>query len=213
VALIASINGVTRRVYLDAAEAIDGVLTFHPTADLYAAYKALRAADESARPFDAFMKAEGNLPKGGGKFTPRFTMLLAGTKVVIPAGVTEVNVTGELLTDDGSKPFDTALVTGPCIINYQPAEAEVIKLTASGNEYSLAQIAAAVAPAVWLHILEAGLSAEAIQRIQLAALVGKTAGIGGASETYFAQDGTTPRVVAGFDQDSNRTSVVLDGDA
>lgn len=141
-ALIASINGATRRVYLNAAEAIGGVLTFHPTTDLYGAYRALRAADESVRPFDAFMKAEGNLPKGGGKFTPRFTMLLAGTKIVIPTDVTEVNITGELLTDDGSRPFDVSQVTGPCIINYQPAEAEVIKVSASGNEYSLAQIAA-----------------------------------------------------------------------
>lgn len=142
--LIASIDGATRRVYLDAAEAVGGVLSFHPTIDMYAAYKMLRAADESVRPFDAFMRAEGNLPKGGGKFTPRFTMLLSGTKVVIPAGVTEVNVTGELLTDDGSRPFDTSLITGPCVINYQPAEAEVIKVTASGNEYSLEQIGSAV---------------------------------------------------------------------
>lgn len=146
-ALIDSINGATRRVFIDPAAAVGGVLTFHPTVDLYAAYKAMRAADESVRPFNSFMRADGNLPKGGGKFTPRFTVLLEGTKVVIPAGVTEVNVTGELLTDDGSKPFDTSLVVGACVINYQPAEAEVIKVTASGNEYSLEQIAAAV----WSH--------------------------------------------------------------
>lgn len=205
--LIASIDGATRRVYLDAAEAVGGVLSFHPTIDMYAAYKMLRAADESVRPFDAFMRAEGNLPKGGGKFTPRFTMLLSGTKVVIPAGVTEVNVTGELLTDDGSRPFDTSLITGPCVINYQPAEAEVIKVTASGNEYSLEQIAAAV----WQRILETGLSAEAMQRIFLAALAGKTSGIGGLNETYLAQDGVTPRIAAGFDANSNRTSVTLNG--
>lgn len=73
--------------------------------------------------------------------------------------------------------------------------------------------AAENADAAGQRIIEGGLTADAIQRIQLAALVGKTAGIGGASETYFAQDGTTPRVVAGFDQDNNRTSVTLDGDA
>ena len=143
-ALIQSINGTTRRVYLNPAEAVMGVLTFHPTADLYASYKALRASDETVRPYNAFMRAEGNLPKGGGLFTPRFTMLLEGTKVVIPAGITEVNVTGELLTDDGSKPFDVSLVTGPCVINYKPAEAEVIKVLTGGNEYSLAQIQGAV---------------------------------------------------------------------
>jgi hypothetical protein len=91
------------------------------------------------------MEAATLVSKGGGKFTPKFVTLLGGTKLVIPDGVDEVNVTGELLTDDGSRPFDTSLVTGPCIINYQPAEAEVIKVTASGNEYSLEQIAEAVA--------------------------------------------------------------------
>lgn len=147
-ALIASINGLTRRVYLDAAAAVGGVLTFHPTDDLYFAYRAYRAANEASRPFDAFMEAATLVDKGSGKTTPKFVKLLLGTKVVIPDGIDEVNVIGELLTDDGSRPFDTSLVTGPCIINYQPAEAEVIKVTASGNEYSLAEIAAAVVPAL-----------------------------------------------------------------
>lgn len=208
-ALIASINGATRRVYLNAADAVGGVLTFHPTDDLYFAYRAFRAANESARPFDPFMEAATLVNKGGGKFTPKFVTLLAGTKLVIPAGVTEVNITGELLTDDGSRPFDTSLVTGPCIINYRPAEAEVIKVTSSGNEYSLDQIAAAV----WLHILETGLSAEAMQRIMLAALAGKTTGIGAATENYLAQDGIRPRIAASFDSQGNRTGIMLNGDA
>jgi hypothetical protein len=131
-------------VYLNAAEAIGGVLTFHPTDDLYFAYRSFRAANESARPFDSFMEAASLISKGSGKFTPKFVKLLSGTKVVIPAGVTEVVVTGELLTDDGSRPFDTSLITGPCVIYYQPAEAEVIRVATGGNEYSLVQIAAAI---------------------------------------------------------------------
>lgn len=142
--LIASINGATRKVFLNPAEAIGGILTFHPTVDLYAAYKELRAADESVRPYNAFMRAEGNLPKGGGKYTPRFTMLLEGTKLVIPAGVTRVNITGELLTDDGSDPIDVSLITGPCRIDYQPAEAEIIRVTTSGSELTASDVAAAV---------------------------------------------------------------------
>lgn len=143
-ALISQIDGPARRVYLNPAEAVSGVLTFHPTDDLYFAYRAFRAENESARPFNPFMEAATLVAKSGGKFTPKFVTLLGGTKLVIPAGVTEVNITGELLTDDGSKPFDTSLVTGPCILNYQPSEAEVIKVLAGGNEYSLAQIASAV---------------------------------------------------------------------
>jgi len=138
-----------------------GVLTFHPTIDLYSAYKTLRAADESIRPYNPFLRADGNLPKGGGKYTPRFTILLEGTKVVIPANATTVNVTGELLTDDGSTPFDMSLVTGPCTVNYQPAEAEVIKVTASGNDYSLDQIATAVWAAVSRTLTSGGGGADA----------------------------------------------------
>ena len=131
-ALIASLDGTTRRVYLDPAAAVGGVITFHPTDDLYTLYRALRRTNEAYRKFAALLTASGNVPKGGGKFTPRYTLLLAGTKVVIPAGVPAVTITGELLTDDGSDPFDTSLVTGPCVIRYQPAEAEVITINTSG---------------------------------------------------------------------------------
>ena len=68
-----------------------------------------------------------------------------------------------------------------------------------------------IAAAVWQRVLEGGLSAEAMQRIQLAALVGETSGVGSTSETYLAQDGTTARVVADFDASNNRTSVTLNG--
>ena len=149
-AFIASINGPTRRIYLDASAAVAGVLTFHPVIDLYPEYKTLRATNESVRPYNAFLEAMGNEKKNadGSKRTPRFLRLLAGTKLVIPAGVTQLNVTGELLTDDGSDPFDRSLVTGALIIDYTPAASEVIKVTASGNEYSLSQISAAVVSAL-----------------------------------------------------------------
>lgn len=132
-ALIASLNGTTRRVYLDPAAAVGGVITFHPTDNLYTEYRTLRRTNEAYRKFNALLNAAGNVPKGGGKFTPRFTLLLNGTKVVIPNGVPAVTITGELLTDDGSDPFDTSLVTGPCIIRYQPSEAEVIVAGGGGG--------------------------------------------------------------------------------
>lgn len=145
-ALIASINGTTRRVYLNPAAAAGGVITFHPTDNLYTEYRALRRTTEAYRRFNALLNASGNVPKGGGKFTPRYTLLLSGTKVVIPAGVPGVIITGELLTDDGSDPFDTSLVTGPCVIRYQPAEAEIIAVSGGGGSGgpTTAEIAAAV---------------------------------------------------------------------
>jgi len=143
-ALISSIDGATRKIYLNPANAVNGVLTFHPVLDVYPEYKALRASNEAVRPFNAFMSAEGNLPKGGGKFTSRYLLLLGGTKIVIPAGITRVEITGEVLTDNETDPIDYSLISSACAINYKPSEAEVIKVTASGNEYSLAQIQEAV---------------------------------------------------------------------
>lgn len=147
-ALIASINGTTRQVYLDPAAAVGGVIEFHPTDDLYTEYRFQRRTVEAYRKFNPLLNASGNVAKGGGKFTPRYTLLLGGTKVVIPAGVPAITITGELLTDDGSDPFDTSLVTGPCIIRYQPAEAEIIAVSGSGGGSSPADIAAAVVAAM-----------------------------------------------------------------
>lgn len=147
--LIASIDGSTRRIFLNPAAVSSGVLTFHPTVDLYPEYKALRASDESVRPYDAFLEAKGHEPKNldGSRRTPRYVRLLSGTKLVIPAGVTQMFVTGELLTDDGSSPFDKSLAAG-VIIDYTPPTAEIIQVAVSGNVYTLSQIA----DAVWTHM-------------------------------------------------------------
>lgn len=69
-----------------------------------------------------------------------------------------------------------------------------------------------VGDAVWQYIIESGLSAEDVQRILLAGIAGKTAGIGTTTEEYMAQDGVTPRITTEFDINGNRDNVVLDGD-
>lgn len=68
-----------------------------------------------------------------------------------------------------------------------------------------------IAQAVWQRAIESGLSAESILRVLLAPLAGKASGIGTAEETYYAQDGVTPRVTAEFDSNGNRTSVAVNG--
>lgn len=50
-----------------------------------------------------------------------------------------------------------------------------------------------------------------MMRIILAAVSGKTAGLGSSTETYFGEDGTTARIVASFDNQGNRTAVATDG--
>lgn len=136
--VIASIDGTARRIYLDPAAAVGGVLSFHTVEQIYQEYRALRRTDEALRRFAPLLRAEGLVPKGGGKFTPRYIVLLAGTKLVIPVGVDVVNVSGEVLTDDQTAPFATDLLTGPVVINYEPPEAEVIQV-AGGSGLSPAQ--------------------------------------------------------------------------
>lgn len=70
--------------------------------------------------------------------------------------------------------------------------------------------AADVATAVWQRVLE-GLSAEEMMRVMLAALSGRTTGIGSRSEQYLSRDASKPRLTAEFDVAGNRTAVSLDG--
>lgn len=68
---------------------------------------------------------------------------------------------------------------------------------------------AAIASAVWAELLEGGLTAAQMQRINLAALAGKRQGLGTATEEYLGQDGTTPRITfTPTDANGNGTTVV-----
>lgn len=64
---------------------------------------------------------------------------------------------------------------------------------------------------VWQHIVENGLAAQEILRIVLAALAGKTSGIGTSTETYKGQL-EEERIVVEFDGNNNRIDVTLNGD-
>lgn len=71
--------------------------------------------------------------------------------------------------------------------------------------------ASEIAAAVWARAIESGLSAEAILRITLSALAGKSTGTGTDEEVYMARDGVTPRLTAEFDASGNRTAITLNG--
>lgn len=66
---------------------------------------------------------------------------------------------------------------------------------------------ATVAADVWAKTLD-GLTAEEIMRLALAALAGKRSGIGTATETYYAPDGTTPRITLTPDALGNGQPVI-----
>ena len=76
--------------------------------------------------------------------------------------------------------------------------------------YVAPETAANIAAAVGARNVEGDISLDELLRVALAVLAGRSTGIGTSTEQYLSQTGT-PRVTATFDEDGNRTSVVLNG--
>lgn len=206
-AFIDFIDGPNRKIHLDATAAVSGVLTFHPVTDLYPEYKTLRQTNEAYRQYDAFMEAQGNLPKGGGKFTPRFLMLLGGTTLVIPDGVTKVVITGEILSDTQGEVLDTSELSGPCVIEFAAPNAEIIAVnTGGGSSYTLPEIR----DAVWSKTIESGFSASEVLAIMSAIMAGKTQvtrNIDGSTTIVFRNLGDTLDKVEALVEAGSRTEM------
>lgn len=122
-----------KRIYLAA-----GVRQYHPVADIYRELRALRRTDHTLRGFDVPVVASGNVPKGGGKYTPRYATFRQGWRVV-PEDVSHtLYVSGEQITDDGQAGpavIDTALLSPGVnvMVHYEPPAAEIIRVeTGSG---------------------------------------------------------------------------------
>ena len=76
--------------------------------------------------------------------------------------------------------------------------------------YVAPETAASIAAAVGARNVEGDISLDELLRVALAVLAGRSSGTGTSTEQYLSQAGT-PRVTATFDDDGNRTSVVLNG--
>ena len=127
-----------------------GVVTYHPVTDIYEEVRYLRRTVESLRKYKIMVTAEGNKPKGGGKFTARYAIFNNGYRVV-PQDVTHaLYISGEQITDDGqSGPdcMDTSLLSAGTnvTIHYEPPASELVTVnTGGGSSYTLEQIADAV---------------------------------------------------------------------
>jgi len=134
VALVASVDGPNRRIYLG----VDSVgVDIHPI-DIYKEVRTLRRTDETLRPFDVFMQGKGNEPKGSGKFTERYVVLLNGTRIVPYDGSHTLRVIGTVITDEGTSGiscFDRAPLTPTSIVDieYEPPQVEIVTVnTGSG---------------------------------------------------------------------------------
>ena len=125
--IVESFDGAARRIYLKA-----GVTDYFPIEDIYHEYRSARKNDEELRKFDGLIEAAGNVPKGGGAFTPRYVVLLDGTKVVPFNDSLQINQLGEIITDNpdvDASIYDISSLTVAKPIFIKPSESEIIQLT------------------------------------------------------------------------------------
>lgn len=125
--MIDHIDGPNRLIYLDASTVN---VSIHPI-DIYKAVRELRKTDEDLRKHKSFIRADGNVSKGGGKYTERYVTLLDGTRIV-PYDISHVlSITGTLITDDGAEGVycfnRLPLTVGVQVdIQYIPPQVEII---------------------------------------------------------------------------------------
>lgn len=120
----------TKHIYL-----LTDCREYHPVDDIYREIRNLRRTNESLRVFDIPVKAFGAVPKGGGKFTPRYVVFYDGWTIVPEDISHSLYISGEQLTSGGeSGPacLDlTVLSSGVnLIVHYEPPSAELIKAEA-----------------------------------------------------------------------------------
>jgi len=120
----------SKRIYL-----LAGVTKYHTVTDIYVEMRYRRRVDESLRPFDRMITAEGNKPKGGSKFTSRYSIFNHGWRIVPTTGLPVLDVEGEQITDDGQSGPQcidfTLLPPGTSIVvNYEPPASELVRADA-----------------------------------------------------------------------------------
>lgn len=184
----------TKRIHLKS-----GTLEYHPVDDIYKEIRYIRSQDESLRVMDMPVEATGNLPKGGGKFTPRLAIFKYGWKIVPADESHTLKVTGEQISDigeAGSQIMDlNALSPGTKVsIEYAPPEAEIITINGGSvvTEQDKLDIAAAVRTEISTELASIS-TIEAKVAIATAILQNKTVTdpVTG-TMTVFADDNVTP---------------------
>lgn len=126
--VIDHLDPVAKYIYLAA-----GVREYHPIDDIYKEIRNLRKLNPTThRWYDMPVFAFGAVPKGGGKFTPRYATFNNGWRVVPEDTTHDLYISGEQLTDDGQSGkacLDlTVLSPGTNVfVHYEPPAAELIK--------------------------------------------------------------------------------------
>lgn len=129
------IDGSARRIYLK-----QGVSDYYPIEDVYHEYRTRRREDtDGLRKWEPLLKADGNVAKGGGAFTPRYVVLLDETKIIPYDESLQLNQLGDIITDTpDTSPniYDVSGLTVAKPIFIKPSEAETIQLNSESIVYS-----------------------------------------------------------------------------
>ncbi len=143
-ALIASENYTTKRIYLG----IDSVGVDVLPIDIYIEHRERRRLNASGqRKFRPMISAFGNEQIGPAKFTPRFTNLAAGVRIIPYDTTHSLLIRGALISTadslEGRDLFDRASLVASVDIDYQPPQVEIITVSTGGvSAPTVAQIRA-----------------------------------------------------------------------
>lgn len=189
-------NGVTKRITLSSGTVVLDLL------DLHSRWKEWLLLGNAGYE-QAFRAVGGDIPA-----IPLYLFILNGWRIIPQSADHTLTVSnGVFEVEGGGDPFVDPVGSYKIRINRE-APGIAIGYSSSG---STGPTADSIAAAIGQRVIDNGLSNDALLRILLAALAGKTAGLGTDTEQYLAQDGITPRITAQFDANNNRTSVTLNG--
>lgn len=132
--IVATWDGANRRAYL-----AEGTADYYPIEDLYHEYRHARRTDLELRKYAPLLRAEGNIKKGGGAFTPRYVVLLDGFKIIPFNETLQLNQLGDMITDDPDTDatlYDISGLTVPKPIFIKPSNAETVQLNSESIVFS-----------------------------------------------------------------------------
>lgn len=209
--IVASWDGVNRQIFLDPSVANS---SWSPL-DLFKEYLAYRRDNHQFRGFESLIVMKGGEPKGGGKFAPRFLQLLTDrrgitTKLILPdIGPYRTTVNGELATDvpdTDPEPFNTSGLTTAAIVDYRPAEAEIISVN-TGSSVT-AQDKVDIANQILNSLLEGDETvAQALRLIRAEAAGTLNVSNNGTEVRIRDKDDTKDRIIANVDPNTGQRDV------
>lgn len=201
-----TINGSTKTITLESGVVAKDV------ADIYSEWKAWVATGDNAKYLPAFRVIGGD-PLGGGISAGSYYFLQndIGWQIKPPEENIVITLSGNLYGEDSGQPLFNA-TDGSFNTSIRLATSSLTQTSTviSGSGLDAAQDTKLSTIHDLLNTIEGTLDHREVMRIFLAALVGKTTGIGSNTETYKGQAGED-RIVATFDSENNRSLVVLDG--